>query len=108
LAILYGDEWYYRTWAALLHSVRTGQSAFEHVHGLSLFDYLNQHPEAGTVFNDAMTSYSAQETAAILDAYDFAEITHVVDVGGGHGRLFWRQSFEHTQKCEAHSSISQP
>jgi hypothetical protein len=39
LAMLYGDEWYYRAWAALVHSVRTGGSAFELVYGVSLFEY---------------------------------------------------------------------
>jgi hypothetical protein len=36
-------EWY--AWAHLLHSVRTGENAFRHVHGTGNFDYLSRHPE---------------------------------------------------------------
>jgi hypothetical protein len=36
----------YQSWGHLMHSVRTGETAFEHVHGMGFFDYLAQHPEA--------------------------------------------------------------
>jgi hypothetical protein len=52
-----------------------------------LYDYLHHHPAAATLFHEAMSGYSAQESAAILAAYDFSAITLVVDVGGGHGAL---------------------
>lgn len=87
LAILYGEDWYYRAYGDLLHSIMTGKSAFQHVHGQTLFEYLNEHPNAGGTFNQAMTAYSEQEIAAILGAYDFSLVSRVVDVGGGHGRL---------------------
>jgi hypothetical protein len=32
-----------------LHSVRTGEPAFEHVYGMPLFDYYSEHPEAARV-----------------------------------------------------------
>jgi steroid delta-isomerase-like uncharacterized protein len=87
LALLYGDEWLYRAYGALLYSVQTGESAFEHVHGTSFFEYLEQNAEAAAVFNDAMTAFSRQEEVAILAAYDFSRFTRIVDVGGGHGSL---------------------
>src|SRR6516162_4394535 len=37
LAIVRG-EWQYEAWGGLLHSVRTGQPAFEMIHGTPLFD----------------------------------------------------------------------
>ena len=87
LALLYGDEWLYRAYGALLYSVQTGKSAFEHVHGVGFFEYLEQNAEAASVFNEAMTAFSRQEEAAILAAYDFSRFTRIVDVGGGHGSL---------------------
>jgi hypothetical protein len=87
LAILYGDDWYYRAYGTLLHSIMTGTSAFQHVHGQTFFEYLHEHPDAGGIFNQAMTAYSEQEIAAILGAYDFSGVSQVVDVGGGHSRL---------------------
>jgi hypothetical protein len=65
----------------------TGKPAFQYVHGQTLFEYLNEHPDAGGIFNQAMTAYSEQEIAAILGAYDFSCVSRDVDVGGGHGRL---------------------
>jgi O-methyltransferase domain len=71
----------------MLHSVRTGQPAFDHVFGVPLFQYFPAHPEAARIFDDAMTSRSGQENAAIVAAYDFAAAHTVVDVGGGQGTL---------------------
>src|SRR5947208_1997670 len=34
------DHWGWRAWGDLLHSVRTGETAFTHVFGSSFFDYL--------------------------------------------------------------------
>jgi O-methyltransferase domain/Dimerisation domain len=97
LATLCGDESYYRAYGALLHSIMTGNSAFQHVHGQTLFEYLDEHPDAGGIFNQVMTAYSEQENAAILGAYDFSCVSRVVDVGGGHGRLIAAILGAHTQ-----------
>ncbi|HKU42731.1 MAG TPA: methyltransferase [Polyangiales bacterium] len=86
-ALLYGEPWLWNAYGHLLHSVQTGKPAFEHTHGSSFFDYLSEQPDAAEVFNAAMTSFSEQETAALLRAYDFSNVRHVLDVGGGHGRL---------------------
>jgi hypothetical protein len=87
LALLYGEEWIWQAYGRMLYSVQTGQPAFEHTHGQPLYDYLRDHETAGELFHQAMSGYSGQEAAAILDAYDFAGVTKVVDVGGGHGAL---------------------
>jgi len=77
----------WQPWGHLLHSVRTGETAFEHVHGLGRFDYLAAHPDTGALFNAAMTGNTAWSGTAITAAYDFAGIDRLVDVGGGHGLL---------------------
>jgi len=87
LALLHGEDWYYRVYTELLYSVKTGQPAFRHRHGEPLFEYLHRHPEAAALFNEAMTSYSHEESPAILAAYDFSGAARVVDIGGGHGSL---------------------
>jgi hypothetical protein len=87
LAVLYGEEWIWRAYGAMLHSVQTGETAFDHVHGTDIFGYLAQHGEAATVFHQAMTAFSGQELEAILTAYDFSQVQHVIDVGGGEGAL---------------------
>jgi hypothetical protein len=86
-AIMLGAPEHWRAWEGVLHSVRTGQPAFDHVFGSPLFQYFSTHPEAARIFDDAMTSRSGQENIAIVAAYDFAAIHTVVDVGGGQGTL---------------------
>ncbi len=86
LAIMYAEE-QYRAWGDVLHSVRTGKTAFEKQFGMSYFAYLAQHPEADRVFNEAMTGYTTQLVGAVVDAYDFSPFKTIVDVGGGYGTL---------------------
>jgi hypothetical protein len=86
-ALLYGEPWLWNAYGQLLHSVQTGQPAFEHTHGSAFFDYLGANELAAETFNAAMTAFSDQETEALLRAFDFSEVGHVIDVGGGHGRL---------------------
>jgi hypothetical protein len=86
-AVMLGEQEHWRAWEGVLHSVRTGQPAFDHVFGMPLFQYFATHPEAARIFDDAMTSRSGQENAAIGAAYDFTAAHTVVDVGGGQGTL---------------------
>jgi hypothetical protein len=86
LAIMYAEE-QYRAWGELLHSVRTGEMAFDHQFGMGYFAYLAQHPEADRVFNEAMTGWTRQLVGAVVDTYDFSPFKTVVDVGGGYGAL---------------------
>ena len=86
-SIMLGEDWHWRVWGELLHSVRTGQGAFEHVFGRNVFSYFGEHPEAAQVFNAAMTSRTGQETAAVTAAYDWPTRGIIVDVGGGQGAL---------------------
>jgi hypothetical protein len=86
-AIMLGAPEHWRAWEGVLHSVRTGQPAFDHVFGIPLFEYFPTHPEAARIFDDAMTSRSAQENTAIVAAYAFTAAHTVVDIGGGQGTL---------------------
>lgn len=86
LACMYAEE-QYRAWGDLLHSVKTGQRAFDNMFGSDYFTYLAGHPEAGRVFNQAMTGWTNQLAGGVVDAYDFSGFTTVVDVGGGYGTL---------------------
>ena len=86
LAIMYAEE-QYRAWGGLLHSVRTGEMAFDHQFGMGYFEYLAQHPEADRVFNEAMTGWTHQLVGAVMDTYDFSPFKTIVDVGAGYGAL---------------------
>lgn len=72
-------------WGALLHSVRTGENAFRHVHGTDSWTYRARHPDLSAAFDRAMTDLSRQVSAAVLAAFEFGRFAHIVDVGGGNG-----------------------
>jgi hypothetical protein len=80
-------ENHYPAWEKVLHSVKTGAIAFNHVYGTSKWDYMAEHPEEARIFNQAMASFSAVVAQAIVAAYDFSASSTVVDVGGGDGGL---------------------
>ncbi|HZF51274.1 MAG TPA: methyltransferase [Polyangiaceae bacterium] len=86
-ALFFTQEFHVRAWLALPHSIRTGESAFEHVYGEPLWSYLRANPELGAVFDDAMTSNTAYTADPVATTYDFSGINTLVDVGGGRGGL---------------------
>ena len=87
MSIFMGGQCNWQAWGDILHSVKTGETAFEHVFGMGFFQHLEHHPESARVFNEAMTSNSEPFDAAVTAAYDFSTINQIVDVGGGHGSL---------------------
>ncbi len=85
IALMFGDP---ANWAALgnlPYSVQTGKPAFDYTHGMGIWPYHHHHPEAGTIFNQAMTSFSAQVDQQLAVHYDFSDIAKIIDVGGGNG-----------------------
>jgi hypothetical protein len=82
-----GRPYYRQAWAALSDSVRTGENAFQRVHGASVWAYRAERPDEQAVFDRAMTALSARVAEAVAAAYDFGRFRLVVDVGGGRGRL---------------------
>ncbi|MEO0648000.1 MAG: methyltransferase [Cyanobacteria bacterium J06650_10] len=86
LTIMYGED-DYKAAGCLLHSLKTGESAFEKLYDMPVFDYFQQNPDAAKTFDAAMTSYSSVAIPAILEAYDFSDINVLVDVAGGVGSL---------------------
>jgi hypothetical protein len=86
-AAFVGEPWVWSAWGNLCHSVLTGESAFRHTHAMSLFEYLERHPEARSAFQDNLSRQSELQIPSILEAYDFSGFERLVDVGGGHGAL---------------------
>lgn len=74
----------YAAFGDMLHTLRTGESAFRARHGVDFYAYLAQHPEAAQLYEAAMEATAdAFENGAA--AYDFSAAQLVVDVGGGQG-----------------------
>ena len=81
------DPLHLRSYAELMHSVRTGKPCFDKVFGMPLFEYMPTAPRESEVFNDAMTDFSAAVIPAVLEAYDFDGIGTLIDIAGGHGEV---------------------
>jgi ubiquinone/menaquinone biosynthesis C-methylase UbiE len=86
VAMMMGDE-HYRAWGELLYSVQTGKPAFDHIYGTGVFEFLSEHPEQAKIFDAAMTGFHGPETQAMIDAYDYAGVNTLVDIGGGNGTV---------------------
>lgn len=81
-----GQE-HYPAWGNLMHSVKTGEIAFDNFFGVDAWTYFQQNPEDAAVFNDSMSGVTAATNEAFLSVYDFSPFETIVDVGGGHGGL---------------------
>jgi hypothetical protein len=82
-----GRPYFQEAWGHLEHSVRTGDNAFQHVHGTDVWAYRAERPDESAIFDLAMESLTGAANRALLDAYDFGRFASVVDVGGGNGAL---------------------
>lgn len=80
------NEEEYRAAGELLHTVRTGETAFNHLYGVGIFEYLSSHPEAGAAFNARMAAIPTKGEE-LLSLFDFSSVRTVVDVGGGRGAV---------------------
>jgi hypothetical protein len=80
-------EIHYQACGELLYSVQTGCPAFSQVFKTPLFGYLGANPDASESFNRGMSNLSAMLAYAVLLAYDFSNVSWIVDVGGGEGKL---------------------
>ena len=67
--------------------LETGRTGIEIALGTSFFDYLRRHPDQEASFNRMMIAVHGGEPAAVAEAYDFAGINRIVDVGGGLGTM---------------------
>jgi hypothetical protein len=86
-ALMFGGERAWRSWGELLHSVKTGESGTRRVYGLGSFEYLAANPDQAIIFNEAMAENTRRVTQALVSAYDFAQFSKIIDVGGGNGAL---------------------
>jgi hypothetical protein len=65
-----GEEWMWKSWGDLLHSVRTGQTAFNHLYGKGTFDWFGEHPDAARLFDEFQAEGTAASAKAIVTGYD--------------------------------------
>ncbi|MFE6685208.1 methyltransferase [Streptomyces sp. NPDC057743] len=74
------------TFPHLVDAVRSGTSVYAEVHGASFWEDLGASP-ARTASFDRLMAQVSQSTRGISTAYDWSDVRHVIDVGGGTGAL---------------------
>jgi SAM-dependent methyltransferase len=86
MALLWGEQ-FHAAWTALPEAMAANQTAFDVAFGEPLFPYLGRHPEVAARFNEAMQGIAELLYPELASAVDWSGTSHVVDVGGGSGRL---------------------
>jgi hypothetical protein len=80
-------EDHFGAWGNLLHSIKTGEIAFDDLHRTSIWGYYERNPQQGSNFNKAMAGMTQGIIMHLLPAYDFSVFKTIVDIGGGNGAL---------------------
>lgn len=86
--MMFGHHDFRRTWSELEHSIRTGQTAAAKLSGTADFaTRTGSDPSLLAAFTAGMSAAVATIADGLVAAVDFGSVRHVVDVGGGEGRL---------------------
>ncbi len=85
MVIMVGDQ-QYEVAGKLLHTVRTGETAYHHLHGMGHFDHMATDPQEAAVFNAAMAE-GTRRYGNSFASLDLEGRSVAVDVGGGRGEL---------------------
>jgi hypothetical protein len=78
---------YFAAASQVLPALQAGEIPFDYAYGQPLFTYLSANPPAESAFQHSMAARAVRDRADLLAAYDFADVRHVVDVGGGLGAM---------------------
>lgn len=81
---------FYPAWSNVMHTVRTGETAFDALFGKTVWEYREQNPEAGQLFNALMSTSGAVRMEIVAASLDWARFATIVDVGGGRGHCSQR------------------
>jgi hypothetical protein len=87
MAIVELGQEHFPAWGNLMHSVKTGEIAFDNLFKQTAWEYYARNPEDASNFNESMEGLTELVNVAVLEAYDFSGVYKLVDVAGGTGRL---------------------
>ena len=87
VSLMMHSTWHDKIWDHLLESVKTGEKAFDKIHGMPAFEWFEENPQAAQIYNEANAIKAITSHRAIIEAYDFTGIDSLTDIGGGNGAL---------------------
>jgi hypothetical protein len=87
MARMFGADWHWRPYGDILYSLDSGRPSFERIYGKGLFEYFKENPEAGKLFDEAVSGGGAPNNHQhpAVAAYDLSAFQTIVDIGGGYG-----------------------
>ncbi|MGI5502374.1 methyltransferase [Lentzea sp. CA-135723] len=88
LALMYGGP-FYRSFAELTESVRSGEESYAKAFGAHHFAHMAGDPALAELFHGSMAASNAMFTG-VTKVVDFSRARTVVDVAGGNGELLSR------------------
>ncbi len=94
-AVMFSLEPFWAPYGRIMHSVMTGEPAFDQVYGTSIYQYLEEHPQDAQIFGEAVRVFHAQSMGPIAAAHDLSPYGTIVDIGGGNGSLLAEVLHEH-------------
>src|SRR5690606_22598997 len=65
MALWMPDPFHFRSYAEMLHAVKTGETVGERVVGMPVFEYFQSDSDVSERFNNAMTNFSASVAPAV-------------------------------------------
>jgi len=77
----------WRTLGNLMHTVKTGENSFQHLNGVSIYQFLEQNKGDSILFGKSMTDLSNLSLAPLIQGYDFSKFHTIADIGGGEGQF---------------------
>src|SRR5688500_16939818 len=86
-AVYFGSKSNMLAWADSGETLRASKNAIDRVHGASVWEWFDRHPEERETFAHAMMGMTLLDAPGIASSYPFGDIGKLCDVGGGRGSL---------------------
>lgn len=82
-----GRNYNWDSYRVLEDAARTGVTPIESVCPGGLWEIFRADPDEARIFNEAMSSKSSDDIAALLRSYDYSQFPTIADIGAGAGHL---------------------
>jgi hypothetical protein len=76
-----GRQYAWRAWGEMRHSVMTGEDAFRHIYGESVWDWRGKHPEETRIFDEAMAELSRGVADGFADGVECGILFRLGGIG---------------------------
>jgi hypothetical protein len=77
----------WNTLGHLMHTVKTGENAFQNIYGEPIYQFLEHNRETSALFDKSMSDLSELSLLPVIRGYDFSRHNTIADIGGGEGQF---------------------